>query len=393
MSDGRPEYAADLYTEQAIRDPYPHYRAIRDLGPAVWLTAHDAWAIGRFQDVRAALLASDVLVSGHGVAMNDALNVPGVRITLTTDGDVHRQLRGVLMRPMTASAVREIEQDIQRLADALVDALVERGSFDGIADVAAHLPVAIVSHLVGLPENGRERMREWAAATFDALGTMNTRAHAALAALNEMIAYAAAVERSELRPDGWAARLFRAADDGLIEAADVPTMLIDYIAPSLDTTILGTGHLLYQLGRNPEQWDLVHARPDLVPRAVDEALRFEAPVRAFSRLTAVAYDVGGTTIPAGSRVLVLFGSANRDERRYPDPDRFDVTRDAKDHVGFGHGVHRCAGAFLAQLEMQSLLRAMAARVGRIDVGEPEIAINNVLRGYRSFPAAFRAISA
>lgn len=392
MNERRPELAADLYADQAILDPYPLYRTIRDLGPAVWLSAHDAWAIGRFQDVRAALLAGDVLLSGHGVAMNDALNAP-VRITLTTDGDVHRQLRGVLMRPMTASAVREIEQDIQQLADTLVADLVERGSFDGIADVAAHLPVAVVSHLVGLPEAGRERMREWAAATFDALGTMNERAHAALGTLSEMLAYAASVERSELRPDGWAARLFRAADDGLIEASDVPTMLIDYIAPSLDTTILGTGHLLYQLGRHPEQWELVRARPDLVPRAVDEALRFEAPVRAFSRLAAADHHVDGTTIPGGSRVLVLFASANRDERRYADPDRFDVTRDAKDHVGFGHGVHRCAGAFLAQLEMQSLLRAMAARVSRIEVGEPEVALNNVLRGYASFPATFGAIAA
>jgi len=392
MSDHRPALDVDLYTDGAIREPYPIYRRIRDLGPAVWLTAHDAWGIGRFHDVRAALLADGVLLSGHGVAMNDALNSP-VRITLTTDGDVHRQLRGVLMRPMTASAVRVIEQDIQQLADALVGDLVARGSFDGIADVAAHLPVAVVSHLVGLPDGGRERMRDWAAATFDALGTMNERAHAALGMLNEMLAYAASVERSELRPDGWAARLFRAADDGLIEASDVPTMLIDYIAPSLDTTILGTGHLLYQLGLHPEQWDLVRTRPDLVSRAVDEALRFEAPVRAFSRLAVADHVVGETTIPAGSRVLVLYGSANRDERRYADPDRFDVTRDAKDHVGFGHGVHRCAGAFLAQLEMQSLLRAMASRVERVEVGEPEIALNNVLRGYASFPAAFCAAGA
>lgn len=393
MSSGRPELDTDLYTDQAILDPYPIYRAIRDRGPAVWLTAHQTWAIGRFHDVRAALLASDVLLSGHGVAMNDALNVPDSRITLTSDGELHRQLRGVVMRPMTASAVREIQDDIQRLADALVDDLLARGSFDGVADVAAHLPVAVVSHLVGLPESGRERMRDWAAATFDALGPMNARAQNGLGSVSEMIAYAAAVERSALRPDGWAARLFRAADEGQIAASDVPTMLIDYIAPSLDTTILGTGHLLYQLGRNPEQWDLVRAQPDLVARAVDEALRLEAPVRAFSRLAAVDHRVDGTTIPAGSRVLVLFGSANRDERRYADPDRFDVTRDAKDHVGFGHGVHRCAGAFLAQLEMQSLLRAMAARVERIEVGEPEVALNNVLRGYASFAVTFRPLAA
>ena len=393
MSHARPELETNLYTDEAILDPYPLYRTLRDLGPAVWLTAHRAWAIARFDDVRAALLADTRLVSGHGVAMNDALNAPGGRVTLTSDGDVHRQLRGVLMRPMTASAVRGIQDDIQQLADALVDDLVARGSFDGVADVAAHLPLAVVSHLVGLPESGRERMRDWAAATFDALGTMNERAQAAFGPFGEMIAYAAGVSRAELRPDGWAARLFRAADDGLIEARDVAAMLIDYIAPSLDTTILGTGHLLYQLGRHPAQWDLVRAQPQLIPRAVDEALRFEAPVRAFSRLAAADHDVDGTTIPAGDRVLVLFGSANRDERRYADPDRFDVTRDAKDHVGFGHGVHRCAGAFLAQLEMQSLLHAMASRVRRIEVGEPEPMLNNVLRGYRSFPAGFIAAEA
>jgi cytochrome P450 len=390
MKSAAPEFAQDLYTDAAISDPYPHYRAIRDLGPAVWLTAHDTWAIGRFHDVRAALLADTTLVSGNGVAMNDLLNVPGTRVTLSSDGDVHRQLRSVLMRPMTASAIREIQDDIQRLANGLVDDLVARDTFDGIADVAAHLPVTVVSHLVGLPERGRERMRDWATSTFDALGTLNGRAHAALGAVTDMVAYANAVQRDDLRPDGWAARLFRAADDRLIEAGDVAGMLIDYIAPSLDTTILGTGHLLYQLGRHPEQWDLVRARPELIPRAVDEALRLEAPVRAFSRLTAGDYDVGGTIIPAGARVLVLFGSANRDERRYADPDTFDVTRDAKDHVGFGHGVHRCAGAFLAQLEMQSLLRAMASRVRRIEVGEPELMLNNVLRGYRSFAATFRA---
>jgi cytochrome P450 len=393
MSQARPELATDLYADAAILDPYPLYRTLRDLGPAVWLTAHDAWAIGRFHDVRAALLADGALLSGHGVAMNDAVNGPGGRVTLTSDGDVHRQLRGVLMRPMTASAIREIQDDIQHLADALVDQLMARGSFDGVADVAAHLPLAIVSHLVGLPESGRERMRDWAAATFDALGTMNARAQAAFGPFGEMITYAGAVRRDELRPDGWAARLFRAADDGLIEPSDIPAMLIDYIAPSLDTTILGTGHLLYQLGRHPEQWDLVRAHADLIPRAVDEALRYEAPVRAFSRLAAADHDVGGTTIRAGDRVLVIFGSANRDERRYEDPDRFDVTRDAKDHVGFGHGVHRCAGAFLAQLEMQSLLRAMASRVRRIEVGDAEPMLNNVLRGYRSFPVAFSADAA
>src|SRR5262249_15335796 len=161
-------------------------------------------------------------------------------------------------------------------------------------------------------------------------------------------------------------------------------------APSLDTTILATGSLLYLLGSHPEQWELVRADRALVPAAVNEALRFEAPVRAFTRFAAKAYHADGVAIAEGERVLVLFGSANRDERRYADPDRFDVTRDARDHLGFGHGVHRCAGGHLAQLELGSLLRALAARVRRIEVGEPAPRLSNVLRGYRSFPASLRA---
>jgi cytochrome P450 len=393
----RPTLATDLYTDAAIVDPYPIYRTIRDLGPAVWLSAHDAWAIGRFDDVRAALRADETLVSGHGVALNDQMNVPDSRITLTSDGDVHRQLRGVLMKPMMPSALRAVQGEIEALADALVMDLIERDAFDGIADFARHLPVAVVSHLVGLPEDGRQRMLEWAKATFDALGPMNARGQAAIPLLMEMLGYAMSVDRATLKPSGWAALLFAAADEGKIAPTDVASMLIDYIAPSLDTTILGLGHLLFQLGRHPEQWAMLRADPALVPRAIDEALRLEAPVRAFTRWAVADYDVGGpelaaetsTTIPAGSRVLVLFASGNRDERRFPDPDRFDVTRDARDHLGFGHGVHRCAGSHVAQLEMQSLLRAMVVRVHTIEVGPPEIGLNNVLYGYRAFRATFR----
>lgn len=384
-----PTFDVDLYTADAIRDPYPLYRAIRDLGPVVWLTAHDVWAIGRFDDVRAALRADDVLVSSRGVGLNEVVNQPGTRMTLSSDGDLHRQLRGVLMKPMMPSALRAVQDEVQALADALVDDLAGRESFDGIADFAQYLPVAIVSRLVGLPEDGRQRMLDWAKATFDALGPMNARGQAATPLLFEMMRYAVAVERSSLRPEGWAAQLFAAADAQKIEASDVASMLIDYIAPSLDTTILGAGHLLFQLGRHPEQWAMIRDDAALIPRAIDEALRLEAPVRAFTRFALADYDVGGTVIPAGSRALVLFASGNRDERRWPDPDRFDVTRDAREHLGFGHGVHRCAGSHVAQLEMQALLRAMVPRVRTIEVGPAEVGLNNVLYGYQAFRAAFR----
>jgi cytochrome P450 len=386
MSDARPELALDLYSDAAILDPHPHYRAIRDRAPAVWLPAHGVWAIGRFDDVRAALRADAVLVSGRGVALNPLVNDQPARTTLTSDGELHRRRRAVLMKPMMPSALGEVRATVERLADELIRELLDRPAFDGIADFARRLPVAVVSHLVGLPEEGRERMLDWAAAMFDALGPMNGRAQAAAPAVLELIRYATGVEHARLVPGGWAARLFAAADEGRLDAEDVSGLLVDYIAPSLDTTILATGNLLFLLGSHPEQWQRVRSDPSFVPAAVNEALRFEAPVRAFTRFAAKLYEADGVAIGEGERVLVLFGSANRDERRYADPDRFDVTRDARDHLGFGHGVHRCAGGHLAQLELEALLRALVARVRRIEVGEPEPLLSNVLRGHRSFPA-------
>ncbi|HZR82192.1 MAG TPA: cytochrome P450 [Candidatus Binatia bacterium] len=388
MTGRRPELDTDLYTDAAIADPYPIYRTIRDLGPAVWLSAHGVWAIARFADVRAALRADAVLVSGRGVAMNDVVNSSASRVTLTSDGADHRRLRKALMAPMMPSTLTEVEAEIRGLADELVDRLVARDSFDGIVDFAQVLPLSVVARLVGLPDAGRQRMLEWAGAMFDALGVMNERGERALPFVLELAEYVAGLDRSQLRPEGWAARLYAAVEEGRIEARDVAGMLIDYVAPSLDTTILGTGHLLFELGRHPEQWELVRKDRVLVPRAVHEALRLESPVRAFTRLAVEDYSVDGTVIPAGDRVLVLYAAANRDERRYPGPDRFDVTRDAKDHLGFGHGVHRCAGSHLAELEMQSLLHAMAARVRRIEIGNSQIVLNNVLRGYRGFRASF-----
>jgi cytochrome P450 len=384
----RPSLDADLYADTALRDPFPLYRAIRERAPAVWLPAHGVWALGRYDAVRAALHADDALISGRGVALNDFVNDHSAGTTLASDGALHRARRALVMKPMMPGALREIRPEIERLAGALVEGLVARGEFDGIADFARHLPVEIVSRLVGLSEEGRERMLAWAAATFDALGPANARAAAAGPALREMIAYALGVDRSRLRAVGWAARLFDAADAGEIGAGDVAGLLVDYIAPSLDTTILGAGHLLYLLGTHPEQYQRVRADPALVPAAVHEALRLGSPVRAFTRFAVKPYAADDVAIPEGERVLVIFASANRDERRWADPERFDVGRSARDHLAFGHGVHRCAGGHLAQLELESLLRAVVARVRRIEVGEPLPLLNNVLHGHAAFRASF-----
>ncbi len=377
-----PEYDIDLYSDAVLHDPYPHYQALRDAGAAVWLPQHRLWALSRFADVRAALRNYQVFSSAEGVAANDAVNTLSRGNTLASDPPLHDRLRKVVVAPLVPPALVAIRPRIEAEAEALVERLVARGTFDAVTDFAQILPLNIVSDLVGLPDDGRGQMLRWAAATFDALGTMNARGQAAQGRIMEMREYIA-TQSDRLKPDGWARRIYDAADRGEIEPERCPALMRDYLGPSLDTTIFATAALVLLFAQNPDQWDRLRADPVLLPNAINEAVRLESPVRGFTRYVTEDHMVGDVTLPAGSRALLLFASANRDERRWDDPTRFDIGRKVTDHLGFGHGTHACAGMHLARLEMQALFAALLPRVRRFEAGTPVYELNNVLRGLRS----------
>jgi cytochrome P450 len=188
-----------------------------------------------------------------------------------------------------------------------------------------------------------------------------------------------------LRPGSWADRIFQAAERGEVEPERCPVLMRDYLGPSLDTTIFATANLIMLFGKNPEQWDLVRNDPALIPNAINESLRLESPIRGFTRHLTTDAVIDGVSIPGGSRVLLLYASANRDERKWQDAERFDVRRRASDHLGFGNGTHMCAGLHLARLEMTALLEVLVGKVVRFEIGEPVLALNNVLRGLVSLP--------
>jgi cytochrome P450 len=154
------------------------------------------------------------------------------------------------------------------------------------------------------------------------------------------------------------------------------------MGPSLDTTIFATQTAIMLFAANPEQWDLIRDDPSLIPNAVNEVVRIDSPIQNFSRVTTRAVEIDGVSLPAESRVIVSYGAANRDPRKWQDPDRFDVRRPAGDHLGFGYGAHQCIGNNLARLEIAALLTALARRVTRIELHDHERQLNNVLRGYR-----------
>lgn len=164
-------------------------------------------------------------------------------------------------------------------------------------------------------------------------------------------------------------------------------MIIDFVAPSLDTTILSTGQLLWSLGTTPGLWERLRRDPDLIPTAVVEAVRMASPVRSFTRSVAAHTEFGGVHLRPKDRVAVVFAAANSDERHFHHPERFSLEWRGS-NVGWGHGVHTCVGMQLAKLEMQTLLHAMVPRVSSISVSDPELLRNNCLQGFESFRASF-----
>ena len=381
--NGTPTFDANLFDETSLADPFDDYRRLRDAGPVVRLERPDVFAIGRFGDVQAALRDSAVLISGEGVGFGAAFNAPKGRNVLQTDGDLHRRMRGTVIRPLMPAALREIRPDLKALIGARVAALKGRGSFDAMRELAAFLPVEAVSHLVGLPSVGRERMLEWAAAAFNVIGPDQFSED--VSTMAEAFTYMSTLREDEVRDGSWAAELFAAADSGRLSRAEAMAAISAYVIPSLDTTILAKGHLLNNLATNAAQWTLLRERPELIPAAVLEGVRHSAVIRWFGRVATADYDVEGNVVPQGARVMLLYGSANRDERRYEDPDRFDITRDARDHLAWGTGPHMCAGMHLARIEMEVLLEALVEADVELVAATPVVGVNRGLYGFKSLP--------
>ena len=383
-----PESEVDLFSGDTLQNTEQVYKQLRDTGAIVNLPANRLYAITRFDAVRAGLRADSILINGKGVAANDFMNGVPSHTTLISDGALHKKRRDILMRPLGPGALQSVKDRIATSADSLVQDLVGRDQFCGVKDFASHLPVSIVADLIGLEESGRENMLDWAAATFDALGPMNSRTEQALQTAMGLIAYVQTLNPNTVKPGGWAEAILNEVPAGILAPEEAAMMVVDYVAPALDTTILASAQMLWRLASTPGAFDCLKSDPDLIPSVVNESVRLASPIREFTRYAAESYTTSDGTIPSGSRVAVLYASANWDDRHYPNADQFQIDRNPRDHVGWGHGQHSCAGMHLARMEMEALARALVKHVSSIDCEEPVPIINNVLQGFSELPSEF-----
>lgn len=384
---------ADLFSDDHLREPYANYRALRDLGPAVKLSRYGVTGLFRYRPVRSAVDDWETFRSGEGVSLNELLNKYWTGTVIASDPPYHSALRSVLNDRLQPRQVRKLTGDIDaRLRAILDDVLANGDSFDAIQDVAYRAIPEYFIELVGFPKygSGSEHLLEWAEQIFNVNGPDdNARMQESAEGLKLMFEWLGTkAGKDDVTPGGFARAIHDAADKGVIKHESVVPLLAGYSIPGIDTSIGLIGNAVALFAENPEQWEAVCANPDeLLRPALVEVLRMDAPVQWFARALSKDWTTEDVTIPAGERVMLMFGSANRDERHYPDPDTFDVTRDPMDHVSFGGGVHGCPGQHLAQLQVQRLLRAFIdSGVKRFELnGEPKRTLNNTTRAFFNLP--------
>ena len=389
-----PALDVDPFSHEVLEDPASFHEALREAGPVVHLPAVGVYGMGRYEQVHAALTNWQGFISSDGVGHlsfhhDDPWRPPS--LLLETDPPRHDAPRRVLAEVLGPRTLTRLRDAWFADARALVDELMPRGGgnveIDGYADLAAIFPLRVFPDAVGLRQEGREDLLPYGTHLFNAFGPPNDLVEQGLAdaprlqgSVVEMCA------REALAEDGFGASIWAAADRGEITHDQAPLVVRSLLSAGVDTTVQGLSALLYCLSTHPEELDRLRERPALARSSFDEAVRVESPVQIFFRTASADVEIGGTVIPAGQKILMFLGSANRDPRRWSDADRFDLTRDPSGHVGFGMGIHQCVGQHIARLEAEAVVTALLERVERIEpLPGARRMHNNTMRGWASLP--------
>jgi cytochrome P450 len=380
-------------------DPYPTYRWLRDHAPLYRNDPMNFWALSRFRDVMGAFLDWQTYSSVGGLVLEkmDPKHLEMTPMMIFMDPPQHDRLRKLVSRAFTPRRTAALEGFVRTLAAKLLDPLVERGGGDFVAEFSTPLPMDVIFTLLGVPEADRRQLREWTDVSLSRdPGTDAIPPRAIAAGLESLRYWFELVGDLRGHPnDGLICGLFDVeleTDDGrstrLTDGEIIGFCSLLGAAGSETTTrLLGFAAILFS--RHPDQYARILADPGAIPGAVEEVLRWSSPAQYAVRTITRDVEWYGRRVPAGDRILLLLGAANRDEREYPDPDRFDIGRDVPTQLGFGQGVHYCIGASLARLETRIALEEFARRFPRYAVDEARcrrVHMSNV-HGYDSIPIA------
>lgn len=387
--------AGDPYDSSRLLDPYPFLQELRQAGPVSYLESAGCYAVAGYDAVHEVLVDFETYISSGGLGPRDIREDEGWRppSILESDPPIHTVMRRALTGVINPGTVRALRGPFTPPAEELAAELAQRETFDAVTDLAERYPLRVFPDAVGLPQEGREHLLPYGNMVFNAFGPENYIYHQAFSHGDE---HSAAVmkncERSSLSHEGFGAQIWAKADEGLITEVQATLLVRALLSAGVDTTIFGIGNALAVLARNPEAWARLRENPTMAKFAIDEALRLESPFQKFHRTTSVDTVLEGVHIPAGSKVLVFIGAANRDPQRWgDDADEFSLERSSSGHLAFGMGLHQCVGQPIARLEMEIILQQLIQRFETLEpAGEPRPILHNVLRGFESLPVHVKA---
>lgn len=385
-----PALEIDPFAEDFLANPWAHHGALRDAGPVVWLPVIGCYAMARYAEVQPALKDWQTFVSGRGVGLADFAREEPWRpqsLLLETDPPLHDQTRGLMNKVASLASLKAVMPQWREKADKLVAALVGTGPIDAVADLSEQFPLAVFPDLIGLRDGGEEHLIPYGTVAFNAFGPRNRVLAEAMAAAENAVAWVnESCKREHLKPGGWGMAVYEAADRGECSMAEAERLVRSFLTAGVDTTVNGIANLVLAFAQAPDQWQKLRADPSLAKRAIEESLRWGGVIQTFFRTTSRPVEIAGGTIPEGSKVILFLAAANRDPRKWADPDAFDITRSASGHVGFGFGIHQCLGQMVARMEAEAVLDALIAQVSEIRLaGVPEHRLNNTLHALARVP--------
>lgn len=390
----------DPYDYAFQEDPYPVYARLRAEEPLHHDARHDLWVLTRHADVQHAVRTEGVYSNAMGVSLDRSAWGPHAHRTmsfLAMDPPRQTRLRSLVSTGFTPRRVRALEPRIRALTEQHLDRAMARGTFDWMADFAGRLPMDVISELMGVPEADRDEIRRLADLVVHREEGVHDVPPAGVEAALTLVGYYAdmLVERrrcptEDLTSALLAARLVERPEGDRMTDEEIIAFLFLMVVAGNETTTKLLGNAVFHLARHPEQLAEVFADPALIEPWIEETLRFDNSTQMLARHLLADVELHGAVAPAGSKLLIVLGSANRDERVFTDPDRYDVHRDRAELgrlVSFGGGRHFCLGASLARLEARVALGELVRRARDLRVHHDEaVRVHSTnVRGFARLP--------
>jgi cytochrome P450 len=386
----------DPYSAEMHEDPYGTYAELREEAPLYRNEERGFWALSRYEDVRAVSRDWQTFSYAHGNDIDHTQEVFGPGNFLDSDPPRHTVLRNVVRKAFAPKdLVARLEPSVTARTSEILDRFIERRSGDFADELAWPLPISTACALLGISREDEELLAPWArTASIREAGVIDVPEPARRAFRNiESYLFQAIAERRRQPKGDLLSHIARSEPNGepISDAVATGIALVLFIA-SIETTASLLSNSILLLAQNPDQRDALSRDPASIPRAIEEVLRHQSPLQVFSRQTTRDVVLYEQLVPEGSRVFVIYGSANRDERKFVNGDGFDIHRPPQRHLAFGDGIHHCLGAPLARLEGRVVLEAILARAPEYQLdGAGQRLCNHGIRGFVSLPIRWASV--